>query len=73
MKKIQAQSQETVQRMKAERDVKIQECEEIRTQVTISHRKDFSTKIYLFHFPFQPTWQFLAFNRTRQKVCVLLT
>lgn len=40
MKKIQEQSQETVQRMKAERDVKIQECEEIRTQVVTPQKME---------------------------------
>lgn len=34
IKKTQEQSQETVQRMRAERDAKIRECEEIRSQVT---------------------------------------
>lgn len=34
IKKTQEQSQEAVQRMRAERDAKIRECEEIRAQVT---------------------------------------
>ena len=34
IKKTQEQSQEAVQRMRAERDAKIHECEEIRAQVT---------------------------------------
>ena len=37
MKKIQEQNQETVQRIKTERDAKIQECEEIRMQVISSY------------------------------------
>ena len=35
IKKIQEQSQEAVQRMRAGRDVKIRECEEIRAQVSL--------------------------------------
>lgn len=35
IKKIQEQSQEAVQRMRAERDTKIRECEEIRAQVSL--------------------------------------
>ena len=34
IKKTQEQSQEAVQRMRAERDAKIRKCEEIRAQVT---------------------------------------
>lgn len=40
VKKIQEQSQETVQRMRIERDAKIQECEEVRMQVVTPQRRE---------------------------------
>ncbi|KAM7445458.1 establishment of centrosome localization [Porites harrisoni] len=40
IKSIKEQSQETVQRMRAERDSKIQECEEIRAQVVTPQRME---------------------------------
>lgn len=40
IKNVKEQSQEMVQRMRAERDTKIQECEEIRAQVTVNKIND---------------------------------
>jgi len=40
IKKIQEQNQETVKRMRNERDLKIQECEEMRTQVVTPQRME---------------------------------
>lgn len=40
IKKIQEQSQEAVQRMRAERDTKIRDCEEIRAQVVTPQRME---------------------------------